>query len=103
MSEKRYLIPYSLDAQKRHHHQTQRGKVVRFMVQLEVLVHGEWRPVIRYDCAHGYAHRDRFNLQGEQLKDELRMSYAEALTFGDDDLDDHWAGYREHFLRGGFP
>ena len=73
------------------------------MVQLEVLVHGEWQPVIRYDCAHGYAHRDRFNLQGEQLKDELRMSYAEALTFGDDDLDDHWASYREHFLQGGFP
>ncbi len=48
MPEKRYLIPYSLAAQKRHHHKTQRGKVVRFMVQLEVLLQGEWKPVIRY-------------------------------------------------------
>jgi len=31
------------------------------------------------------------------------MGYAEALTFGDDDLDDHWESYREHFLQGGLP
>lgn len=103
MPEKRYLIPYSLDVQKRHHHETQRGKVVRFMVQLEVLVQGEWKPVIRYDYAHGYAHRDRFNLQGDQLKEDLGMSYEEALTFADEDIDNHWETYRNHFLKGGYP
>lgn len=100
MPEKRYLIPYSLDAQKRHHHETQLGKVVRFMVQLEVFVEGEWKPVVRYDCAHGYAHRDRFNLKGKQVKEDVKMSYEEALTFADDDLDDHWQTYRDSFLRG---
>lgn len=103
MAKKRYLIPYSLDAQKRHHHETQRGKVIRFMVQLEVFVQGTWKPVVRYDCAHGYAHCDRFNLRGEQRKESLPMSYAEALSFADDDLDDHWEEYRERFLRGEFP
>lgn len=103
MPEKRYLIPYSLDAQKRHHHETQRGKVVRFMVQLEVFVQGEWKPVIRYDCAHGYAHCDRFNLQGDQVKEDMGMSYEEALTFADDDIDDRWETYRNQFLQGGYP
>ena len=103
MPEKRYLIPYSFDTQKRHHHETQRGKIARFMVQLEVLIQGEWKPVIRYDCAHDYAHCDRFNLRGDQLKEELGMSYEEALTFADDDIDDHWETYRNRFLQGGYP
>lgn len=103
LPEKRYLIPYSLDTQKRHHHETQQGKVVWFMVQLEVLVQGEWKAVIRYDCAHGYAHRDRFNLQGNQLKEDIGMDYEEALTFADDDLDDHWEIYRGRFLKGEYP
>jgi len=30
------------------------------MVQLEVEVEeGVWKPAIRYDCAHDFAHRDR--------------------------------------------
>jgi len=73
------------------------------MVQLEVFVQGTWKPVVRYDCAHGYAHCDQFNLRGEQRKEDLQMSYAEALSFADDDLDDHWEEYRERFLRGEFP
>lgn len=103
MPEKRYLIPYSLGAQKRHHHETQHGKIVRFMVQLEILAHGVWTPVIRYDCAHGYAHCDRFNLHGEQLKEALDMQYEEALTFADDAIDEHWESYRDRFLQGRFP
>lgn len=103
MAEKRYVIPYSLDAQKRHLHETQRGKVVRFMVQLEVRVQQEWQAVIRYDCAHQYAHCDRFNHRGEQLKEDLGLSYEEALTFADDDIDDNWERYRDRFLQGGYP
>jgi hypothetical protein len=103
LPEKRYVIPYSFDVQKRHHHETQRGKIVQFMVQLEVLVKEVWRPVIRYDCAHSYAHCDRFNLRGEQVKETLGMNYGEALTFGDDDIDDHWELYRNRFLQGGYP
>lgn len=39
----------------------------------------------------------------KQRKEDLQMSYAEALSFADDDLDDHWEEYRERFLRGEFP
>jgi hypothetical protein len=73
------------------------------MVQLEVLIQGEWTAVIRYDCAHSYAHCDRFNRRGDQLKEDLALSYEEALTFADDDIDDNWEIYRDRFLQGGYP
>jgi hypothetical protein len=53
VSEKEYIIPYREDVRKRHYHKTRRGKVVKFMVQLEVKYQGNWKEVLRYDCAHG--------------------------------------------------
>jgi len=102
LPEKRYVIPYSLDAQNRHYHKVERGKITEFAVQLEILVKGRWKPVVRYDCAHDFAHRDRYNLRGVQKKEDLKMSYKDALTFADDDIDDNWEVYRERFLKGGY-
>ena len=50
------------------------------MVQLEVEVEeGVWQPVIRYDCAHDVANRDRYNLKGDRDKEEIALSYTESL------------------------
>jgi hypothetical protein len=74
------------------------------MVQLEVQVEeGEWKPVIRYDCAHSFAHRDRYNLKQEQIKEEMTLSYQESLDFADKDINYNWDIYQERFLRGDFP
>ena len=104
MAEKTYLIHLGEGARKRHYHQTERGRVVAFMVQLEVEVEKDlWRPVLRYDCAHDFAHRDRYNLHGEQDKEALSLSYADVLTFADQDINNNWPIYRERFLRGIYP
>ncbi len=104
MAEKTYLIRLGEGARKRHYHKTEKGWVVAFMVQLEVEVEeGVWRPVLRYDCAHDFAHRDRYNLQGEQAKEELSLSYAEALDLADKDINENWEVYKERFLRGMYP
>ena len=100
MAEKEYIIPYSQDVRKRHYHKTIRGKVVKFMVQLEVRYEGKWKEVVRYDCAHGYAHRDSYNLGGKHRKDELYLSFEDALTLSDDDIDDNWETYEHRFLEG---
>jgi len=50
------------------------------MVQLEVKVEGVWKEVIRYDCAHAYAHRDTYNLLGKQEKENLHLRFEDALT-----------------------
>ena len=74
------------------------------MVQLEIEVEGDvWRSVLRYDCTHDFAHRDRYNLQGEQSKEDLSLSYPEALDLADKDINDNWELYKERFLRGMFP
>ena len=104
MAEKEYLIRLGEGARKRHYHKTERGVVVDFMVQLEVeIARGVWRPVVRYDCSHDFAHRDRYNLQGEQEKDDLHLAYAEALNLADEDINKNWQIYRERFLRGEKP
>ncbi len=103
MAERLYIIPYSRDARKRHYHRTEKGRVVTFVVQLELEVDGEWNPAVRYDCSHRFVHRDSYSRRGKQRKEELDLSYAEALTFADEDLDDNWERYRSVFLRGGYP
>lgn len=103
MSEREYLLYYSDTARKRHYHKTQKGQVNQFMVQLEVKVENQWKTVVRYDCAHDFSHRDRYNWKGEQLKEYLNLPYAEALTIADEDIDDNWEIYMFEFLKGMYP
>lgn len=104
MAEKAYLIRLGEHVRKRHYHKTEKGQVIAFMVQLEIEV-GEdlWRPALRYDCTHDFAHRDRYNLQGEQSKEELPLGYTEALDLADKDINDNWELYKQRFLRGMYP
>jgi hypothetical protein len=101
--EKTYTRTLGEGARKRHSHKTEKGKVVDFVVQLEIEVQGEWRPVIRYDCAHAFAHIDRYNLQGKREKEGLHLSFAEALTLADEDINLNWESYKEKFLKGSYP
>lgn len=104
MPEKEYLIRLGDGARKRHYHRTEKGVVVSFVVQLEIEIEkGKWSPVLRYDCAHDFAHRDRYNLKNEQRKEELHLSYADALNLADEDINKNWQVYKEKFLRGELP
>ena len=103
MAEKEYIIPYSEDVRKRHYHKTTKGKVVKFVVQLEVKHGGNWNEVVRYDCTHGFAHRDFYDLSGKHIKEELYLSFEDALTLADDDIDDNWETYKLNFSKGELP
>ena len=103
MAEKQYLIVLNIDARKRHHHVTIAGKIKKFMVQLEIKINGVWKPVIRYDCAHNYAHKDCYNTNGKCKKINLYLAYEDALTFACDDITENWEIYKERFLKGDFP
>ena len=103
MAEKEYIIPYSNDVRKRHYHKTLKGRVEKFTVQLEIFYEGNWKEVVRYDCAHGFAHRDSYNLLGRNKKEELYLSFEDALNLADDDIDDNWETYKKRFLEGYLP
>lgn len=66
---------------------TDRGKVKRFVVQLEALFDEGWTPVARYDTAHGFAHLDILRQGGTQEKIRLQEGdLNKALEIGFIDL-----------------
>ena len=77
--------------------------MLKFLIQLEAEVEGSWKEVIRYDTAHGYAHIDRFNIEGKNRKEGLNLTFKEALTRAERDIKQNWLTYRERFLKGEFP
>lgn len=100
MSITEYVIPLGKDARKRHYHETVRGRVTGFTVQLEVFVAGRWQVVIRYDSTHEFAHIDQYCLDGRKIKKELHMKFSEVLTFADEDIKENWKVYQKAFGEG---
>lgn len=75
-----------------------RDEVVEFVVQLECLYGNEWTPVVRYDTAHGFAHRDLLHPAQSAEKRELKVrNFNEGLTFALRDLATNWEKYREKY------
>ena len=76
-----------------------KGEVVNFVVQLECSFNNEtWIPVVRYDTAHGFAHRDL--LHPRQPAEKTKMSvrdFNEGLTIALFDLTNHWKDYRKRY------
>lgn len=71
------------------------GNVTGFVVQYEALIENEWRSVVRYDTAHGFAHRDLLHPGGDTEKQPLYLpSLNLALTFAIQDLKMLWTRYR---------
>jgi hypothetical protein len=99
MRLKEYLILLWYGARKRHRHVTEK----EFMVQLEIQHQGVWKTVLCYDTSHGFSHVDRYNNKGQQKKDSLDMSFEEALTYADLDINENWEKYKERFIRGQYP
>ena len=95
-----YIVPLSEDTQLRHIHTHWKNKVTGFTVQLEVQIKNKWQPIVRYDTAHGFSHRDIIHTDGTKEKTPLFISdFKEALTFSDKDLKANWRIYREQCLR----
>ncbi|MBW2065989.1 MAG: hypothetical protein JRJ03_13810 [Deltaproteobacteria bacterium] len=100
MSVIEYVLPLGENARKRHYHEIDKGKVIAFAVQLEVLLAGRWEVVIRYDSAHGFAHIDRYYRDGRQIKKEVHLKLNEALTLADEDIKENWKSCQKAFMEG---
>lgn len=106
MAKERRFVIYLDDVgtiRQRTRFVTEKKDVVEFVVQLEVLHQGRWETVLRYDGAHGFAHRDRYNLRSEQRKEALPLDFRDALTYAIADIRARWVDYVERFLRGEYP
>lgn len=78
---------------------TEKGTVIRIMVQYESFIEQKWREIVRYDCSHGFLHRDIIfpkKVEKQPLKiDNLK----DALQYAEQDIKDRWKWYRERYKR----
>lgn len=79
----------------------ERGRVTAFTVQLETYVGERWYPVLRYDSAHGYPHRDLLDWDGRVMDKfwlDPTMSAEDAVRYAERDLDENAAAYLAAFM-----
>jgi hypothetical protein len=75
-----------------------RGVIAGFVVQYEAFLRDDWRPIVRYDTAHGFAHKDLIHPGGETEKQPLYLpDYNMAFTFAIQDLKISWSWYRKAY------
>lgn len=76
------------------------GKVIDIVIQYESLIGGIWSGIVRYDCAHGFLHRDVIFPNGSKEKQVLEFENLElALTYAEQDFKDRWEFYKNRFIR----
>ena len=74
------------------------GEVLSFVVQLESWIGNKWKAIVRYDTAHGFAHRDKMHARKETEKVEIQVrTYKEGLNFAIDDMEANWRDYRRRY------
>ncbi|MBI3394129.1 MAG: hypothetical protein HY039_13285 [Nitrospirae bacterium] len=101
MQETEYIIRLGPSDRYRHKHVREKGRVFSFRVQYETRMGGEWFPIVRYDTAHGFAHRDLFRRDGSVTKTPIFVAdYNDALTFAENDLKSNWESYKARFSGG---
>ncbi len=77
-----------------------RKRITRYTVQLEIANRDQWSPVVRYDNAHGFCHRDTIHADGSQDKTPLFYGDAnDTFTHAIEDLRTNWEAQRARFLR----
>ena len=72
-----------------------KGEIIKFVVQYEAFIENQWKPIIRYDTSHGFAHKDIIHYNGEQEKQPLYFpDYNMAFTYAIQELKITWRWYR---------
>ncbi len=80
--------------------ETDKGQVVDVMVQYEAKLKGKWHALVRYDCSHGFLHRDVMFPDGTKEKVPLDIpDLKTALLYAEQDIKDRWQWYRDRYKR----
>jgi len=73
----------------------EKQKIIKFVTQYEAYLKDEWRIIVRYDTAHGFAHKDIIHPNGTTDKQPLPITdFNMAFTFATQDLKVSWEWYR---------
>lgn len=62
----------------------EKGKVKDVVVRYESRIKEKWYCIVRYDCSHGFFHRDMLNPKGEEIKQSISINnLKDALTYAE--------------------
>lgn len=76
------------------------GKLADVLYQYESYINDKWTAIVRYDCEHGFFHRDVLYPNGEKEKFEIAIdSLKSASQYAEHDIKDHWEFYKERYLK----
>jgi hypothetical protein len=77
-----------------------KGEILDLVFQYEALINEKWVAIVRYDCAHGFFHRDLLHPNGGKEKKVLEVPNLKyAFSFAKQDLEDKWEWYKEQYLK----
>lgn len=80
--------------------ETEKGEVVDIVVQYEAKFDAVWHPIVRYDCSHGFFHRDVMFPGNKKEKHHLDIpDLKTALLYAEQDIKDRWKWYRDRYKR----
>ncbi len=102
MAKKEFVkvISPSNDDRLRLRIETKKADVVDIFVQYEAKFDDKWHPVVRYDCSHGFLHRDVILPGGKKEKYPLDIpDLKTALLYAEQDIKDRWKWYRNRYRR----
>ena len=100
MSEKSFVIQLGPRDRIRHRRSIERGQVRAFTVQYEARFNDEWESIVRYDTAHGFAHRDILHPDGHADKQKMAVDDLNAAyTWAAANIRRNWQRYREQYAR----
>jgi hypothetical protein len=78
----------------------EKGELIDVLVQYEAFIHGKWTSIVRYDCTHGFFHRDVMMPNGDKEKQEIVIdNLKNASKYAEQDLKDRWEWYRERYIK----
>lgn len=78
----------------------EKGKLIDVVCQYEAYIEKKWTPIVRYDCSHGFFHRDILKPNGDTEKQEIVIdNLKSASKYAEQDLKDRWEWYKERYIK----
>ncbi|HEX9971308.1 MAG TPA: hypothetical protein VGD14_04480 [bacterium] len=99
MRKKEFIRPLSNEDGIRENFSVDKGKIKRIVVQYECYIQDKWVPIIRFDTAHHFFHKDIINPDTTKIQIKITtFNLNDALTFAEIDIQNNWQRYKTQYL-----
>jgi hypothetical protein len=99
ISYQKFLDDYEFERLRIKIH-SQKGELRDIVIQYESFLNNKWHPIVRYDCSHGFFHKDIMKPNGEKEKQIIPISsLKDALNYAEQDIKDKWVSYKERYSK----